>query len=59
MNRICPNFPVRLDPKLYERLREQVLQRDGWRCQAVGPDPTWKFTTKNFAVTAAVIQTKT
>ncbi len=24
---------TRLDPELYERLREQVLRRDGWRCQ--------------------------
>ena len=34
MNRILPKQPrLRLDPELYERLREQVLRRDGWRCQ--------------------------
>ena len=28
--------PVRLDPVLYETLRQQVLRRDGWRCQSCG-----------------------
>jgi 5-methylcytosine-specific restriction endonuclease McrA len=27
---------LRLDPTLYEQLRNQVLCRDGWRCQACG-----------------------
>ena len=27
---------LRLDPTLYERLREQVLRRDSWRCQICG-----------------------
>ncbi len=37
MNRILPQQPrVRLDPELYERLREQVRRRDGWRCQGCG-----------------------
>ena len=27
---------LRLDPKLYEQLRIQVLSRDGWRCQSCG-----------------------
>jgi 5-methylcytosine-specific restriction endonuclease McrA len=26
----------RLDPALYEELRNQVLRRDGWRCQMCG-----------------------
>jgi 5-methylcytosine-specific restriction endonuclease McrA len=25
---------LRLDPNAYENLRENVLHRDGWRCQA-------------------------
>ena len=25
---------VRLDPGLYDTLRNQVLRRDGWRCQS-------------------------
>ncbi len=37
MNRILPERPRRrLDPELYERLREQVLRRDGWKCQCCG-----------------------
>ncbi len=27
---------VRLDPADYEKLRSQILQRDGWRCQFCG-----------------------
>ncbi len=37
MNHILPKQPrVRLDSELYERLREQVLRRDGSRCQCCG-----------------------
>jgi len=37
VNRQAPNRPrLRLDPELYEQLRNQVLRRDGWRCQACG-----------------------
>src|ERR1039457_7101042 len=28
--------PSRLDPLSYENLREQILRRDGWRCQSCG-----------------------
>jgi 5-methylcytosine-specific restriction endonuclease McrA len=28
------NPRIQLDPEAYEELRRQVLQRDGWRCQA-------------------------
>jgi 5-methylcytosine-specific restriction endonuclease McrA len=27
---------VRLDPEFYEELHNQVLRRDGWRCQSCG-----------------------
>jgi 5-methylcytosine-specific restriction endonuclease McrA len=27
---------LRLDPTSYETLRQQVLRRDGWRCQSCG-----------------------
>jgi 5-methylcytosine-specific restriction endonuclease McrA len=27
---------LRLDPNLYEQLRNQVLRRDGWQCQSCG-----------------------
>jgi 5-methylcytosine-specific restriction endonuclease McrA len=28
--------PPRLDPLSYESLRQQILRRDGWRCQSCG-----------------------
>jgi 5-methylcytosine-specific restriction endonuclease McrA len=28
--------PLRLEPSPYESLRQQVLHRDGWRCQSCG-----------------------
>ena len=28
--------PLRLDPASHESLRQQVLRRDGWRCQGCG-----------------------
>ncbi len=32
-----PRLPrLRLDAASYERLRQQVLRRDGWRCQSCG-----------------------
>ena len=40
MNRIPPKNPrLRLASDLYERLRQQVLRRDGWRCQSCGTMP--------------------
>jgi ATP-dependent DNA helicase RecQ len=37
MSSIDPNpLRLRLDPTSYERLRQQVLRRDGWRCQSCG-----------------------
>ena len=37
MNRIPGKRPrLRLAPELYEDLRQQVLRRDGWRCQSCG-----------------------
>jgi 5-methylcytosine-specific restriction endonuclease McrA len=27
---------LQLDPLLYENLRQQILRRDGWRCQSCG-----------------------
>ena len=28
--------PSRLDPVSYETLRQEILRRDGWRCQSCG-----------------------
>jgi 5-methylcytosine-specific restriction endonuclease McrA len=37
MTRVRPKRTLlRLDSELYEQLRNQVLRRDGWRCQACG-----------------------
>jgi 5-methylcytosine-specific restriction endonuclease McrA len=37
VTRIRPKRPrLQLDPELYEKLRKQVLRRDGWRCQVCG-----------------------
>ncbi len=37
MNRVRPKQrPVRLNADSYSSLRQQVLQRDGWRCQNCG-----------------------
>ncbi len=37
MRMVCPKAaPLRRDPLSYERLRQQILRRDGWRCQSCG-----------------------
>ena len=37
MTRVRPKqVRLRLDPELYEVLRNRVLRRDGWRCQFCG-----------------------
>ena len=37
MSSIRSKLPrLRLDPASYETLRQQVLHRDGWRCQSCG-----------------------
>ena len=37
MTRVRPKRTrLRLDRELYEQLRNQVLRRDGWRCQSCG-----------------------
>jgi 5-methylcytosine-specific restriction endonuclease McrA len=37
VNRIRLKQPrLRLKAEVYERLRKQVLRRDGWRCQVCG-----------------------
>jgi 5-methylcytosine-specific restriction endonuclease McrA len=39
---------IRLDPKLYDTLRKQVLRRDGWRCQSCGTMSTLEVHHKEF-----------
>jgi len=37
MNQIRPKvLPLQLGLESYENLRQQVLRRDGWRCQSCG-----------------------
>jgi 5-methylcytosine-specific restriction endonuclease McrA len=37
VNQIRPKvLPLRLDLESYENLQQQVLRRDGWRCQSCG-----------------------
>jgi len=37
MSPMLPDPPsFRLDPASYEDLRQQILRRDGWRCQSCG-----------------------
>jgi 5-methylcytosine-specific restriction endonuclease McrA len=37
MNGVQPKQPrLRLNCELYDKLRNQVLRRDGWRCQSCG-----------------------
>ena len=37
MNRIRPKNPrLRLTPEVYKQLCQQVMKRDGWRCQSCG-----------------------
>ena len=36
MNSIPKPILLRLDPVAYKKLRQQVLRRDGWRCQSCG-----------------------
>ncbi|PYX53030.1 MAG: hypothetical protein DMG73_21240 [Acidobacteria bacterium] len=37
LNHIRPKNPrLRLDPELYEQLRNRVLHRDSWKCQSCG-----------------------
>jgi 5-methylcytosine-specific restriction endonuclease McrA len=49
VNQILPKQPrLRLDPVLFERLRKQVLCRDGWRCQCCGTKTNLEVHHKEF-----------
>jgi len=45
---------LRLDATSYGILRQQVLRRDGWRCQSCGTMSSWKSTTSTFAAIQAM-----
>jgi 5-methylcytosine-specific restriction endonuclease McrA len=49
MQRIRPKQPrLKLDSLAYARLRLEVLQRDGWRCQLCGSSKALQAHHKNF-----------
>lgn len=49
MNCVRPKQPrLRLDATFYEQLHNQVLQRDGWRCQACGAMSNLEVHHRNF-----------
>jgi 5-methylcytosine-specific restriction endonuclease McrA len=49
MNQVRPKRArLALDPELYEKLRNQVLRRDGWRCQLCGTMSTLEVHHKEF-----------
>ncbi|MGA8619848.1 MAG: HNH endonuclease, partial [Candidatus Sulfotelmatobacter sp.] len=48
----------RLDPASYETLRQQVLRRDGWRCQFCGALASLEIHHKQL-VTPATIPSRT
>jgi len=39
---------LRLDPEAYESLRQEVLRRDGWRCQSCGTTTNLEVHHKEF-----------
>ena len=60
MNRIRAKSPrLRLAPELYEKLRHEVLRRDGWRCQSCGALSNLRFTIGNCAASPGMMQSKT
>ena len=49
MNQVRPKQPrLRLNSELYEQLRDEVLRRDGWRCQSCGTMSTLELHHKEF-----------
>lgn len=50
---------LRLDPVAYENLRQQVLRRDGWRCQWCGRMSNLELIANSFGVTPAMIPKRT
>jgi 5-methylcytosine-specific restriction endonuclease McrA len=49
MSQVRPDPPrLRLDPVSYETLRQQILRRDGWRCQLCGAMSNLEIHHKDF-----------
>jgi len=55
MSSIGPKLArLRLDPMSYEHLRQQILRRDGWRCQSCGTVSNLEAHHKQFRSQAGV-----
>ena len=53
---VCPDpSRLRLDPVSYESLWQQVLRRDGWRCQSCGAMSNLEVPINSFAASPAKI----
>jgi 5-methylcytosine-specific restriction endonuclease McrA len=49
MTRVRPKRArLRLDPKIYEQLRNEVVRRDNWRCQSCGTTSNLEVHHKEF-----------
>jgi hypothetical protein len=60
MSQVRPEPPrLRLDPVSYEILRQQVLRRDGWRCQSCGAMSNLEIHHKEFAAILATTPRRT
>jgi hypothetical protein len=50
---------IQFDPMLPDQLRNQVLRRDGWRCQSCGAMSNLEVHHKEFRSRSGMIQTRT
>jgi hypothetical protein len=59
VNQLRPKQPrLRLEPELYEQLRDAVLRRDGWRCQFCGTRSSLEVITRNSVASQATIRSR-
>jgi hypothetical protein len=56
---VLKRSPIRLEEGEYQQLREQVLRRDGWRCQFCGSMTNLEVHTSSSAVTPALMMKTT
>ena len=60
MNSIGPkSVPLKLGAVAYERLRQKVLRRDGWRCQSCGAMSNLEVHHRQFRSHSGMISKKT
>jgi hypothetical protein len=56
---LLKQVPIRLDGPKYDELREQVLRRDGWRCQFCGSMTNLELHHREFRATRVLIRKRT